>query len=115
MSGGVVGGVGCKSSEVRGVFGAAKVLYDTYVKEEMYSPIDKLANASSVQNLLVALYEVVRGLKAEDRERLSYVVNAIEEDVAKAECVEEALKLAKRLAVRALSLGTGERGEGEGG
>lgn len=92
----------CRSGEAS-VGGAAKVLYGAYVKEGRLGPIDKLANASNAQNLLVALYEVLRGLDEGQRAALSYLARAMEEDLARPDCVEEALKLGKRLAVRALS------------
>ncbi|MEM1889632.1 MAG: hypothetical protein QXU59_07805 [Pyrobaculum sp.] len=92
----------CRSAGVVSLYEAARALYETYVKYQYYSPIDKLANASSPQNLLMALYEVVRGL-GERSQALSRVVDAITNDLSKEECVEEALKLAKRLAVKALS------------
>jgi hypothetical protein len=99
----------------------AKILYENYIRDNQYSVIDKLAYATSPHNLLVALYEALRGIKkSEERMKVSYIIRIIAENVSNENCVEEALKIAKRVAVEALAYaervkegGKGEEGEEE--
>lgn len=96
----------CFSDGVRSsdIVKAAEVLYRNFVRENVFSPIDKMAYATSAQSLLVAVYEVMRGVRSpEDRKLLDGVVRAIEHDVSDPSCLERALIMAKRLATRAVA------------
>ncbi len=106
----------CKASRIPAAYvkKAAEALYHAFVKEDRYGPIDKLGLAASPDSLLVALFEIERGVrgvreltsKDEFRDaltRLEEIVDAIISDLRNPECVEKARSLANMLAVRALA------------
>lgn len=96
--------MGQECTKVTYISEAARILYENFIADKMYSPIDKLAMATSPQAVLYALYEILRGIRNhEDRNRLDYVVRAITDNLQREECVEEALILAKRLAARSMT------------
>lgn len=94
---------------------AAQLIYEAFLGggKRSYGVIDKLGLAASVDSLLVALYELQRGVRSaidnvESREEwgsLSQIVEALALDTNREECVEEALRLAHELAVKALASG----------
>ncbi len=103
----------CRSSgvEPRTVSEAAELLYEAFVKDEKYGPVDKLGLASSPDSLLVALFEVERGVrssvdnvegKGSWRSFVS-VAEAIAGDARNPRCLEHAIRLAHELAVKALA------------
>ncbi len=95
---------------------AARLLGEAYVKEGYFGPIDRLGTAKSREAVLVALYEVLRGLPPDLAGRdnlkdslsaLERVVNAVIEDLEKDKCFERAVRLANMLGVKALATGRG--------
>ncbi|AEM38381.1 hypothetical protein Pyrfu_0510 [Pyrolobus fumarii 1A] len=113
----LVEGQECRSARVDSfrVSKAARLLHEAFVKEARYGPVDKLGLASGPDSLLVALFEVERGVRSvienvEERRRdewdsLVEIVEAIASDARRSECVEHALRLAHELAVKALAGG----------
>lgn len=103
----------CISDQVKpdDVSNAAILLYEAFVKNERYGPVDKLALASSGAALLVALYEVERGVRSGVRDvekrsewgSLARLIDIIASDARSSECLEKALRLAHELAVKALA------------
>jgi len=97
------------------VSSAAMALYHVFVRDGKYGVVDKLGLASAPDSLLVALYEVDRGVRAAIREpsenlsnalkALDRVIVAIASDVRNPACLEEAIRLAHELAVKALAGG----------
>lgn len=95
----------CSSTELH-VDKLAELLHETFVKEEKYGPVDKLALASSREALLVALYEVTRGLKSSGvaiDETVERAISTIIRDAVSEECLDDALDAAKMVAIKALS------------
>ncbi len=103
----------CRSSRVgsQDVSRAAELLYEAFVRHEKYGPVDKLGLASSTDSLLVALFEVERGVRSGvdiDRRREWWesfvsVAEAIAGDARDPQCLEHAIRLAHELAVKALA------------
>ncbi len=103
----------CRSNTVESndVSKAARLLHEAFVKEARYGPVDKLGLASGPDSLLVALFEVERGVRSAIKDvenrvewnSFSTIIDAIASDVRRAECIEQALRLAHELAVKALA------------
>ena len=103
---------------------AADVVARFVVSRGVYGPVDRLANAYSVEALLVGLYELLRALGrlgGVSRGEVSAVEGVVERIVRAAldeesrGCREEALLLGRMLAVRALSRALPEAAAGGGG
>ncbi len=85
----------------------ARLLYEAFVKEKKYGPVDKLGLAASRDSLLVALYEVERGVRSEIKdipESFEKVFKSIADDARDSKCLEEAIRTAHVIAVKALSV-----------
>ena len=106
-------GSGCEADSVEPhlVRKAAEIVAKAFLKEDkkVYSPLDRLALATSPESLLVALYEIDRGvrsevgLEGEEGKAFEKVVTAAASDARRPECLEKALRLAHELAVKALA------------
>ncbi len=104
----------CSSPEIpaKMVNNAARVVAKAFLAgdKKIYGPIDRLASATSPESILTALFEIDRGVRAELGEKydeeataLAKVLEAIASDVRRLKCLEEALRLAHELAVKALA------------
>ncbi len=102
----------CISSNVRKrqIDRLAQILAKEYIRQGQYSVIDRLATAIDEKQVLLAVYELLRGLRDKLDDDAKRVIDSIARDVQEnvQMCREEILKLAKDVAIVALAVARSE-------